>query len=252
MKSLTILLALLLFAVSQGAYAQKTITGKVINGEDRLGMPGVSVVVKGTTTGMSTDNEGNFTLNVPNDATLQVSFIGFKTVEIPVENETRFDITLQPDAQVLGDVVVTAARVIPPERAVVTAMGIVRDKITLAYSTESISGDEIIRGGGIGGENPLLVLNGRTAGVRVEKDGQGPGVPVMVLIRGKTSWSNSSAPLLVLDGIPMGRLTGGMNDPLAGLDSNNIEDITILKSANAAMLYGSEAANGAVVITTKR
>ena len=88
MKKVIILLALLLFAVSQGTFAQRTIVGKVISEEDELPMPGVSVVVKGTSTGTITDRGGNFVLKVSNDATLVVSFTGFKTVEIPVENRT--------------------------------------------------------------------------------------------------------------------------------------------------------------------
>jgi hypothetical protein len=109
MRKITTLLALLLFAVTQGAFAQKTITGKVISSEDELGMPGVPVVVKGTTVGTATDIDGNFTLSVPNDAaTIVVSYMGYKTVELPVGTQTRFDITLDPDAIALGDVVVTA------------------------------------------------------------------------------------------------------------------------------------------------
>ena len=107
MKKIATLLALLLVAISQGAFAQRTITGKVINAEDGLGMPGVPVLVKGTTTGTATDFDGNFSLNVPNDAIIVVSFMGFKTVELPVGTQTLFDITLQPDAIAFGDVVVT-------------------------------------------------------------------------------------------------------------------------------------------------
>ena len=104
MRKITILLALLIFTVSQGAFAQKTITGKVISSEDGLGMVGVPVVVKGTTIGTATDIDGAFSLNVPADAvTLVVSFIGMKSVELPIGTQTNFEITMTPDVLTLGD-----------------------------------------------------------------------------------------------------------------------------------------------------
>ena len=108
MKKIIIILVILLFAALQGALAQRTITGKVINEEDGLGINGVSVVVKGTTVGTVTGSDGNFTLTVPNDAIIVISFVGFRTVEIPALNQTQFNITLQPDIHALGDVTVTA------------------------------------------------------------------------------------------------------------------------------------------------
>ena len=253
MRKVITLLALLLFAVSQGAFAQKTITGKVINGEDGLAMPGASVVVKGTTVGMATNSNGNFILNVPDSATIVVSFSGFKTVERPVVNQTQFDITLEPDVKVLSNVVVSAARVIPPERAVVTAMGVVRDKVKLTYSVQSVSGEELNRASD---PNPFNALVGKVAGVNVMTDlydeGTNTFIPVMVLIRGKTSWNHSSAPLLVVDGVPWGRLNENMDGRLSLIHSEQIENISVLKSANAAMLYGSDGANGVVVITMKK
>ena len=149
MKKEIILLALLLVAVSQGAFAQITIFGSVIDAETGNGIPGASVVVKETIIGGITNSSGNFAImNVPNDAILQISFVGYKTVELPVENQTRFEITLEPDAYALDEVVVRASaptRVIPPERAVITAMGIVRDKKTVTTSIQTISGDELRR-----------------------------------------------------------------------------------------------------------
>ena len=132
MRKITTLLALLLLAVSQGAFAQRTITGKVISAEDDLGMPGVPVVVKGTTVGTATDIDGNFTLNVPNGATIVVSFMGYRTIELPVGNQTQFNVTLQPDAIALGDVVVTA-------------LGIQREAKTLTYSAQQVSGAEMMK-----------------------------------------------------------------------------------------------------------
>ena len=239
MKKVITLFALLLFAVSQGAFAQRTILGKVISEKDRLPMPGVNVVVKGTTTGTTTDAAGNFSLIVSNDATIVVSFMGYKSVEILVGNETLFNITLQTDVNVLGDVVVRGNRniVIPPERAVVTSMGVVRDKISLTYSIQSISNEELVRASaGLPTEDVMTVLNGRIAGVQVSQGGT-------INIRGQKSFNYPSLALYVLDGVPMGNIPPRI-DPIL------IESVTVLKSANAAILYGSEGANGAVLITT--
>ena len=254
MKKVTILFLILLFAVLQGAFAQKTITGKVSNAADGLDMPGVNVVVKGATIGTTTDKDGNFTMNVPNDATIQVSFMGFKSLEMSVENQTQFDITLETDAQVLGDVVVTTKRtvVIPPERAVVTPMGVVRDKITLTYALQTISGTELLRASD---PNFMKALSDNVAGVNVITDGN---ATMMQVIRGIKSWTHGGAPLFVIDGVPMARERGDfamyvdITDVIDRIDPNNIENITVLKGVNAAMLYGSEAVNGAILITTKK
>ena len=256
MKTITIF-ALLLFAVMQGAFAQRTITGKVINAEDGLSMPGVYVAVKGSTTVTATDANGNFTLSVPNDATIVVSFIGFKTVEIPVVNQTLFDITLQTDATVLGDVVVSADRVIPPERAVVTAMGIVRDKMTLTTSIQSVSRDELVM---TGESNFMMALNGRVPGVQVYSDGTST---TMETFRGIKSFvlGAQKPPLFVIDGVQVivrqistgngaGEFIYNLDEILAMLNAEDIEDITIHKGSQA--LYGSAGANGVIIITTKK
>jgi len=250
MKKVTILFVLLLFAVSQSAFAQSTIFGKVVDAENGSGIPGVSVIIKGTIRGTTTDIVGNFALlNVPNDATIVVSFIGYKTVEMSIGNQTRFDIMLQQDVQVLGDVVVTDTRAIPPERAVITALGIVRDKKTLTVSIQTISGDELRRAGDI---NPIASIDGKIAGVMVRKAGgteAGPSNLLHVSIRGQKSFTSVSSPLLVVDGIPMGNFS---DRSASWLDPNEIESIIVLKSANAAILYGSAGANGAILITLKK
>ena len=248
MKKITILLALLLFAAMQSAFAQRTITGKVISSEDGQSIPGVSVVVKGITIGMATDSEGNFTLNVTNDATIVVSFMGFKTVEIAVGNQNRFDIMLQPDARVLDGIVITEVRFIPPARAVIAAMDIVRDKKTLTTSIQSISGAELRRAGD---SNFMNAIDGKVAGVNVNGS-------VMETIRGIKSFRGPQAPLFIIDGVPIsdGSFNIGwavdIGDSIAGINIEDIESITILKGANAAVLYGSAAANGVIVIITKK
>lgn len=239
------LLFLLYNASSQDAFAQKTITGKV-SGEDGLGMKGVSIVVKGTTTGGTTDINGNFTLNVPNDAIIVISFMGYKLVEMLVENQTMFDITLRPDTVALSDAVVSVSRVIPPKK-VTTALGIERDKKTLTTSIQTISGDEVNKSGEI---DPLTAIKGKVAGlnsgtIAQDPQGQDPGAQVVALIRGRTSWNHSSAPLLVMK-------DESTTNRLSSINPNDIKSVTVLKSANAAILYGSEGANGVIVITLKK
>ena len=246
MRKITTLLALLLLAVSQGAFAQRTITGKVISAEDDLGMPGVPVVVKGTTVGTATDIDGNFTLNVPNGATIVVSFMGYRTVELSVGNQTQFNVTLQPDAIALGDVVVTA-------------LGIQRETKTLTYSAQQVSGAEMMSAQDM---NFMGALQGRAAGLEVQRSGSGAGGSTRTVLRGAKSFSGSSAPLYVIDGVPMqqtGRATqGGVwstfdeGDALSQINPDDIESISVLKGANSAMLYGSQGANGVIMITTKK
>ena len=240
MNKIIILLAALLVAVSQGVFAQRTITGKAINGEDGLGMPGVSVVVKGTTIGMITDRDGNFALRVPNNATIVVSFLGFKTVEIPLDgySYTHFTVTLQPDAIALGDVVVTARRNNQRER-VITAMGIERDPKTLPYAAYRVTGDEMKK---YGARSIAEGLIGKVPGLNTYMGIDGLHISHL---RSITSFTGAKPPLYIIDGIPLAE------EP-TWLNIEDIENITVLPSANAAMLYGSAGAGGAIVINTKR
>jgi len=245
MRKITTLLALLLFVVSQGAFAQRSITGQVISGEDGLGMPGVTVLVKGTTTGTSTDINGNFSLNVPNDATIVVSFMGFKPIEQSVVNQTRFNFTLEPDVLTLGDVVVTA-------------LGIQRETKTLTYSAQQVSGEEMLKAKDM---NFMGALSGRAAGVEINQTASGAGGSTRAVLRGAKSLTGVSTPLYVIDGVPMVNRSGGsvglwggtdQGDGLSALNPDDIESISVLKGANAAVLYGSQGANGVILITTKK
>ena len=216
-------------------------------------MPGVSVVVKGTPKGTVTDRGGNFVLKAPNDATIVVSFTGFKPVEIQIENHAWYEITLQIDVQVLDGVVVTARR-IPPLEKVKTAMGIERDKKTLPYALQTISGDDLRKAGDT---NFMVALRGKVAGLNVGTSNSGPGSSTFVNIRGAKSFGGGGQPLYVLDGIPIvnNRIGGGAYDNGDGLSQINIydiESITVLKGANATTLYGSAGANGVILITTKK
>ncbi|MBK9389685.1 MAG: SusC/RagA family TonB-linked outer membrane protein [Bacteroidetes bacterium] len=228
MRKITILLALLLFAVSQGAFAQKTITGKVTSSEDGLGMPGVPVVVKGTTIGTATDVDGAFTLSVPNDAaTLVISFIGMKTVELPIGSQSTFNVTLEPNILALEDVVVTA-------------FGISRQAKALTYAAQNVNAAALAEARSI---NPVNSLSGRVAGLSITTASTGVGAASKVLLRGNRSIAGSSEPLYVIDGVPMGGISN--------LSPDEIVSISVLKGANAAALYGSRANNGAIIVTTK-
>ena len=245
MRKITTLLVLLFFAVSQGAFAQRTITGKVVSSEDELGMPGVPVVVKGTTVGTATDIDGNFTLNVPNGAIIVVSFMGYRTIELPVGNQTQFNVTLQPDAIALGAVVVTA-------------LGIQREAKTLTYSAQQVSGAEMMKAQDM---NFMNALSGRAAGLEIKQAASGAGGSTKTVLRGAKSFSGDSQPLYVIDGVPMvNRVQGSsglwqsvdQGDGLSSLNPEDIESISVLKGANAAILYGSQGANGVIMITTKK
>ena len=247
MRKIIIFLASLLFAVSQSTFAQITIFGSVVDDKDGSGIPGASIIVMGTTIGGITNSSGNFGLmNVPNDATLQVSFVGYKTVEVPVENQSRFNITLELDVQALGDVVVMANR--NQRETVTTAMGIERDKETLTTAVHQVSGDEMrIRGvtnivDGIGIAD-LPSVHGYW------KDGSF----TITHLRAVTSFSGSKPPLYVVDGIPLRRGEDGQPEiSISLLNIEHVESVTVLPSANAAILYGSQGANGAIVITLKK
>ena len=228
MRKITILLAFLLFAGLQGVFAQKTITGKVTSSEDGLGMVGVPVVVKGTTIGTATDIDGNFSLSVPNDAaTLVISFIGMKTVELPIGTQTVFNATLEPDILALEDVVVTA-------------FGISRQAKALTYAAQNVNTAALAEARSL---NVVNSLSGRVAGLSVTTASTGVGADAKVLLRGNRSINGSSQPLYVIDGVPMGGISN--------LSPDDIVSISVLKGANAAALYGSRANNGAIIVSTK-
>jgi TonB-linked SusC/RagA family outer membrane protein len=246
MRKITILLVFLLFAGLQGAFAQKSITGKVTSSDDGLGMSGVTVVVKGTAIGTATDIDGAFKLSVPSNAvTLVVSFIGMMTQEIPIGSQTEFNVVMQSDMKALGDVVVTA-------------LGIQRDKKTLTYASQHISSADIRIAGNL---NFMDGLAGKTSGLDIKTSSSGAGGSTKAVLRGNKSLVGLSEPLYVIDGIPLVNNKGGQpdsyggtdqGDGLSALNSDDIESINVLKGANASILYGSQGANGVVIITTKK
>lgn len=226
---------------------KKVVTGKVLD-PSKLELPGVTVVVKGQSgKGTITDINGLFSLQVDDaeNATLVFSYVGFQTMEIPLKGKSELVINLLEDSQVLNEVVVTA-------------LGIKRDKKSLGYAQQAVEGDDMNVGNDA---NVLNKLNGKIAGVQMIAGNSGAGSSTRMVIRGESSFSNGNQPLYVVDGVPISNnvytnLAGTSQDIDYGngageLNADDIESISVLKGANAAALYGSRAANGVVLITTK-
>ena len=217
---------------------------------DPTGNPiiGASVIVRGTTVGVSTDAEGRFTLEVPAPAAsrfLEISYLGYETASIPVGLRTSFAVTLQESSSEI-------------EQVVVTALGIKREEKALSYNVQQIGAEEITT---VKDANFMNSLAGKVAGVTINASSSGVGGATKVVLRGNKSISQSSNALYVIDGIPMYNFGGGggtefdskgATESIADINPEDIESISVLTGAAAAALYGSNAANGAVMITTKK
>ena len=246
MSKKTILFVLFLALLSPfSSFAQSLkVGGKVISGEDGLGLPGVTVQVKGTTTGTVTDMDGNYALTADKDDVLVFSFVGFKAKEVAIKGKTKIDVTLESDNQLLDDVVVTA-------------LGIKRQKRELGYATEEIDGGMIAKSGS---GSVISALSGRSAGVQIINPNGVDGSSARITIRGNNSIFGDNQPLIVVDGVPMsneGGITswsGGRDwgTALNNINQEDIESLDILKGPTAAALYGSRGGNGVVLITTKK
>ena len=242
----------LLFAGSAGAQETKTIKGMVrdVTGEPLIG---ASVIEKGTNNGVITDVDGNFTLTVPADATLSIAYMGYATREIHLAKRKKqgdLRVTLREDSQQLKEVVVTA-------------MGIKKDTKRLGYAVSTIESDEIVKAGAT---NFASAMYGKAPGIRITQTQGGSAGAVSINVRGLTSITGNNQPLIILDGVPI--RTGGTgkstdfadfgndgqirSNGLVDINPEDIESVSVLKGASATALYGSEAANGAVVITSKR
>jgi len=237
------LLAMLLLAVpAPAAWAQASgrITGKVTSTADNQGIPGASVVMKGTTTGTTTNADGEFTLDAAADAVLVISYIGFTTEEVPVAGKSRLDVSLVEDIKALSEVVVVG-------------YGEMR-RSDVSSAQTSISAKDIDRTVNTTIEQ---AIQGRAAGVYVTQNTGQPGGGVSVNIRGINSITGSNEPLYVIDGVQIQPATVGYGassstNPLAGLNPSDIESMEILQGPSATAIYGSRATNGVVLITTKR
>ncbi len=211
-------------------YAQdRAVTGTIIAAEDNTTLPGVTVLVKNTTTGTTTDQNGKYSLNVPGDnATLVFSAVGFATQEIAIGNRSVVDVKLGVDLKTLNEVIVVGYGT--------------QKKSQLTGAISSVSAKEI---SALPITNAQQALQGRAAGVDVNMGGSKPGSVPQIRIRGRRSFNGSNDPLFVVDGIP---LSGGIED----INPNDIASMEILKDASSTAIYGSRGSNGVVIITTKR
>jgi TonB-linked SusC/RagA family outer membrane protein len=245
------------FAVS--ANAQRTITGKVTNSNNDEALPGVSVVVKGTTKGTITDIDGAFSLAIPKEATtLTVSSIGFTSKDVQIGLANELSITLEEDTKNLSEVIVTA-------------YGISKSKKSLTYAAQDVNSDQL---NGANQDNVINALQGQVAGAMITSSSGTPGAGASIVLRGINSLdpSSNNQPLIVLDGIIISNATnvssilpssgsnalGGSSEQvsntnrLADINPNDIETVSVLKGPAATVLYGSLAQNGAIVITSKK
>jgi TonB-linked SusC/RagA family outer membrane protein len=230
-----------LFFFSTIAQAQLA-TGRVTSASDPNGLPGVNVVVKGTSTGVITDVEGRFSLEVPPNSTIIFSFVGYKSREIVFSGQSNLDILMEDEAKELGEIVVMGYSSV--EKRDIT--GSVSSVKASAFKDISLNGID-------------QALQGQAAGVQVTQSSGTPGGGISVRIRGVTSISAGNRPLFIVDGIPVetgalsGRSYGGQTDnALSLINPNDIESIEVLKDASTKAAYGSRASNGVVIIRTKR
>tara|TARA_R110002050_G_scaffold290412_1_gene444108 strand:- start:1829 stop:5179 length:3351 start_codon:yes stop_codon:yes gene_type:complete len=209
------------------------ISGKVSN-KDGESLPGVTIRVKGTTIGTVTDIEGDYKLEIPgsNGVILVFSSIGFKDQEVSIDGRSVINLVLEEDVQSLNEVVVTA-------------LGVEKDPKSITYSTQKVSPAEASK---VKDPNFMNSLAGKVAGAVITKGNFGPGSAPRILLRGNKSLTGNSEPLFVLNGVPM---IGG-SDILSNYNPEDIESIQVLKGASAAALYGSEAANGVILVNTKK
>ena len=239
---------LLFLVASVSVMAQQTLSGRVTTSTDGAPLPGVSVLVKGTTTGLSTDSEGRYTITVPNESSVIVfSFIGFVTQEIVVGNRSIIDVVLEDDATQLSEVVVTA-------------LGIPRETKTLVYATQQVKPTELIEARDA--NNVLNSLQGKVANALITQGSGGPGSGVRIVLRGNRFIQGTNNALIVVDGVPISNGTNGTvtsdfggiqgSDGASSINPDDIESMTVLRGASAAALYGSQAGNGVIVITTKK
>ncbi|OON67114.1 SusC/RagA family TonB-linked outer membrane protein [Hymenobacter sp. CRA2] len=246
-KNLLVLLLLMLTLVQQGVAQSRTITGRVTDRQTGEGLPGVTVLLKGTSNGVSTDTDGRYTLTMANGGggTLAFSSIGYLSQEQPIGASDQLNVALATDAQQLKEVVVTGYGGSQDVKDITGSAAIIREEKLLNQPVQSFD----------------QALTGRAAGVQITNSSGALADGVSIRIRGANSISNSSQPLIVVDGVPTNSLenanqfntgNGTRYNTLADINPNDIESIDVLKDASAAAIYGSRAANGVIIVTTKR
>ena len=227
---------------------ERVISGRVTDAADGTGLPGVNVVLQGTTNGTVTDVEGDYSLTVPsNEGTLVFTFVGMATQEIPIGGRTEINVVMSSDVAQLSEVVVTA-------------LNIPREKASLGYATQQLQGDAVST---VKQQNFLNSLSGKVSNVQIRRNNNFAG-STNIVIRGNKSVTGNNQPLFVVDGVPVDNSTGNTAQQRAGrygydygnaaadINPEDIESLNILKGAAASALYGSRAANGVVMITTKK
>jgi TonB-dependent starch-binding outer membrane protein SusC len=244
-RYLTVLLFLMMLstmAFSQG----RTVSGKITSSDDGSALPGVNIVEKGTSKGTISSADGSYSLDVSENATLVFSFVGYKATEVPVAGQTTINVTLENDVTALSEVVVIGYGEVNKR----DATGAVTSISAKDFNVGVIA-------------NPEQLIQGRTAGVQMTSTTGNPGDAVQLRIRGTNSIRSNNNPLFVVDGVPLaggtqpasadlGLGTSGDTNPLNFINPSDIESISILKDASATAIYGSRAANGVVIITTKK
>ncbi|WP_460672149.1 SusC/RagA family TonB-linked outer membrane protein [Larkinella ripae] len=240
-----------------GVQAQdRRITGTVLSGKDQQPIAGVSILIKNSTLGTTTDASGKFALSAPANTVLVFSSIGFQGREVPIGNQTNLEVTLEEGSQSLNEVVVTA-------------LGIKKEAKRLGYATANVSSEQITTNRTV---NFMNALQGKVAGVNISSLGTGAAGTSKIRIRGQSSFSGQNNPLIVVNGVPIDNTNFGQNngntgsdgsiggrdrnysdggDGLSSINPDDIEGMTVLKGGTAAALYGSRAKDGVIMITTK-
>ena len=245
MKKLSVMIALFAFAITVTLAQTVQITGTVTNSEDGSTIPGVSVVVQGTTIGVNTNFDGKYEIVVPANATrIEFSYIGMRKQVVEIGGRRVINVSMVAEFMQLDEVVVTA-------------IGIKRDAKALGYGVQEVKSDELTRAAN---QDVINSLSGKVAGVQVTSSSGSAGASAYVQIRGAASLTGNNQPLWVIDGTPVysggGSMgpSGGWNQSSRTIDINpdDISSMTVLKGGAATALYGLQAANGAIIITTKR
>ena len=226
----------ILLLVPAMIFAQSTVSGTVTEQSTSSPLPGVNVIIKGTSTGASTDFDGNYTISVSNGDVLVFSYVGFRTQEITYNGQATINVQLEEDAALLDEIVVIGYGSVKKE--------------DLTGSADLITSDDFNQGPMVSAQQ---LIQGKIAGVSVTSGGGAPGEGQNIIIRGLGSLSLTSSPLIVVDGIPLDNGgVGGSRNPLNLINPNDIESMVVLKDASATAIYGSRAANGVIMITTKK
>ena len=231
MKKYLLLFCFTLFFVLSAWAQQRTITGKVTSSDDGSSLPGVNVLLKGTSTGTATDADGRYSLTIANPAGVLIfSFIGLATEERTIGAQDVIDVALSLDATQLSEVVVTG-------------VGVATDKRRLAISVESVSGDKLPAMPSASVDQALV---GKIAGAQIMSASGNPGTPVSIQLRGINTLSGGTQPLIMVDGVQMQATS------LNSLDLSNVERIEVVQGASAATIYGAQGANGVIQVFTKK